>query len=69
MKTTKKGRQMNKNILDYALWWICGAMCGLSIAQLLVADETISMIILAITSGLLIVDIVVFIIQMRRVFR
>lgn len=57
---------MSKYILVYLMWWIAGAIFGLFISQILVADETISLIITMIILGLLAVDIVIFIIQMRR---
>lgn len=40
-------------------WWMSGIVCGLTIAQILVRDEELSCIILAITFGILFVDLVV----------
>jgi hypothetical protein len=40
-------------------WWMSGIVCGLTIAQILVRDEELSCIILAITLGVLFVDIAV----------
>lgn len=41
-------------------------MCGLTVAQFLVTDEGLSLIILYITLGFLVVDVVVFTIAMWR---
>lgn len=57
---------MKNNWLIYAVWWICGVMCGLTVAQFLVADEELSLILSYITMGFLAVDVVVFAITMWR---
>lgn len=40
-------------------WWMSGIVCGLTIAQILVRDEELSRIILAITFDILFVDLAV----------
>lgn len=58
---------MSKELLVYATWWISGAISGLTLVQLLVAEETLSWTILLITLSLLTVDIIIVGIFLRRI--
>lgn len=47
-------------------WYLAGAICGLTIAQLLITDEALSLLIMMISMGFLIVNLCILLFVIMR---